>query len=204
MNNMNIQNSNINFLAKHLFTDKIKKLDENTGSFLPENVYFAEIEHYKKSDRDSVNTLRESWSDAKFIKIIANTLNWAQVYNAKNTKIYALTEQSENFGDLLPEKILGLAHITELSKRNAILEYMQIKPEAINVNKKKDIKYKGSGSVLLNSLKQIYNKIVLNAVADENIYKFYKRNGFRRSLFSMNTFIWHCNPVTFIKRLINK
>ena len=79
-----------------------------------------------------------------------------------------------------------------------VLEHLQVKPSAINVNSKKN-NYKGVGSSILKSLKKVYNQITLVSINNENIEKFYKDNGFIEFACAKGNFIWYKNILLRLK-----
>ena len=179
--------SNINFRAKFINQSTIKVLKNKP---IVKNVNFVKIDTSNFNDIDAISKCVQKWKKSDFIGIIAENTAYAYLLKTNNTSVYALTEQNSNFDKLKSELILGLADCTD--KRNqTYIRHLQIRPDAMFVNNKSRT-ICGCGSAILKALKDIYNKICLVSLKDENIKKFYASNGFHPRKDSTNSdfLIW--------------
>ena len=182
----------INFGAIPKNKTSVKKFNKVTKRFVNYPVYFVKLDKYNKNDLDAIDKTAQKWKDTDYIKDINTSSHWMQF---KPIEVYALTSQQNNFENLKADYILGLAEIRN-NKNNSnlkILNHIQVRPNAINVNQTNKLAYKHVGSAILESLKKIYKDISLVAVEDDNVYGFYKRNGFIDDFNGSRHFQWSSN-----------
>ena len=106
----------------------------------------------------------------------------ADIYRDNRTindliSVYALTTQQKEFDKLSPERILGLAEITN-GGDEVVLEYIQTNPAYTYEEEINDRSYKGIGKALLNSLKNLKHINVITLSSLFSKLTFYEENGF--------------------------
>ncbi len=201
---INMDIDSISFGATPLNKVRVKRLDSKTNKFKNIPAYFVRLDAKNKGDLIAANSVAKNWKGAKYIKKIATASHWMNVRNYVEIDVYALTTQSKEFENLNPNLILGMAEIRNNDVNNYYhINHLQVKPEAINVNKK-DNKYKYIGSSILSSLKKVYKSLSLDSEDDKNIEAFYRRNGFFDDYTRDGRFIWHSDIIKRIKLCIDK
>lgn len=182
----------ISFGAKPINTVIIKKFDKRAKKFVDYPATFVKLEPWNRSDIVAVDKAAENWKDSKYASKIAVAARWI---NQIPVEIYALTVQSKNFNRLKPGKILGLAEMRKDSSRpkEDWLYYLQVNPDAMNVNSDGKNSYKHVGSSILKSLKKIYSDMFLYSEDNPNIEKFYQNNGFIEDYILERHYHWSSN-----------
>ena len=181
----------------------IKKWNKSVKQYTDYPVNFVKIDAYNKADLQALYKTSQKWKarkEAKYIQQISTSSQWMQ---ENPIEVYALTLQRDKLENIQPSGILGLAEMREEEAGQGIhlLNFLQVRPNAINVNQKYKVNYKYVGSGILTSLKKIYNKIYLFSENDENIEKFYQKNGFTDDYKGSRHYTWDSNP---FKRLLLK
>ena len=174
----------------------IKKWNKTTNKFTNYPVSFVKIDADNKSDLEAVYKTSLKWKarkEAKYIQPISTSSQWLK---GNPIDVYALTLQSDKFENLQAGGILGFAEMREDEAEQGIhlLNFLQVRPNAMNVNQKYKVIYKHIGSGILTSLKKIYNRIHLHSENDENVEKFYQKNGFIDDYKGSMHYTWDRNP----------
>ncbi len=167
----------------------VGKLQQGATRYCNSEVSFVEIEPDNVNDIKALKNCSEYWSYAKFSDNIYHAAcaarNESKYY--ENNKVYALTSQTDSFEKLDDDKILGLVHVSPIEQNSLFIEHLQVKPDIIFVNKPE---YKGVGTGILDSLKELTNKITLFPTKDKSVRDFYERNGFFEFPPGSNIFTW--------------
>ena len=180
--------SSTSFGAKPIKPVYIQKLNSKKGRFDFVKAHFVKLEADNRNDLDAMQSIAKMWKSSLYVKKIATASRWMDYLPID---IYALTTQTKDFKNLRPNKILGVAEIRNDPNFDEFkqLTHLQVKPEAINVNKK-DNQYKKVGTEILNSLKGIYDRISLYSVNNYNVERFYRRNHFIDDYKNCGRFVW--------------
>ena len=188
----------VSFGAKPINSVKIKKYNKSTKNFADYPVNFVRLNADCRNDLVAIDLAAQKWKGATYIQKIATASKWMK--NGQ-IEVYALTSQQKNFDKLQANNILGLAEMRfdEKNPKNMILNHLQVRPNAMNVNQLNKTNYKYIGSSILTSLKKIYKHISLSTDGNENVERFYKHNGFIDEYKGSGDFRWSKNP---IKRLL--
>ena len=189
-----------NFCAKPINTYKVCRFNDKLNKFTKTDAHFVLLENRNAEDLNAVEDCAKNWK-TDFAKVISTSFHWNAMKKIEYNKIYALTLQKDNFEILNPTEILGLANVTEQNSKKMFLEYLQINPEAININQKTK-KFKGCGTAMIKSFQNIYNVIHLNSSSLEEVMRFYRKNGFIKSLFSEFEFVWKNNLLFKLWKLV--
>ncbi len=187
---MRIENNySQSFGAKFVNNVNIGKLQSGAKRYCNDSVSFVEIEPNNVDDINALENCSKHWSYAKFADNIYHAVcaarNESKYY--KDNRVYALTVQTDTFEKLNEDDILGLVHVSPLENNSLFIEHLQVKPDIIFVNTPE---YKGVGTGILNSLKQLTNKITLFPTKDKSVRDFYERNGFFEFPPGCNIFMW--------------
>lgn len=167
----------------------VGKLQQGTNRYNDSEVSFVRIEPYNSDDIKALEKCSKYWQYSKFTTNIyhaANAMKNDSPYY-KHNKVFALTSQCDNFEKLDDEKILGLVHVSPFSDGSLFVEHIQVKPDLIYENKPE---YKGAGTGILNSLKELTGKISLFPSSDKSVRDFYEKNGFFEYPVGMNIYTW--------------
>ena len=177
------------FGAKFINNVNIGKLCDGISGYLDCNACFVEIDPGNVSDIKALKDVSKTWSYAKFADNIYNAACELRNENElfRNNKVYALTVQQDKFEKLNENDILGLVHTGALEGDALFIEHLQVKPDIIYLNKPD---YKGAGTAILNSLKNLTSKIFLFPAKEESVKNFYVLNGFFEYPPASNIFTW--------------
>lgn len=183
---MNI-NPNVSFGASFIKEVTVKKLVENSKSYITKNVSCVELDPLNSADVKAINETQEEFFYNSFVDDIyfkARKL-FHRGENPKNMQIYALTTQKDNFEKLDGNKVLAMANIVPKEDNGAYLDYIQAHPLIAYAIGKPP--YKNVGTELIKILQEKFSSIRCNSVADA----FYSKNGFVREKQGSNYFIWN-------------
>ncbi|GEM_PF-847577 len=194
-----INKSSPSFGAKFINNTNIKRFLRSTKEYVPAKVSFVEIDSYNREDIFALEDVARYWVNGKFATNFVTTAKWKTIGNGNNRKIYALTAQNKSHGKLNYDDILGLAEVCENSKHDIYLNYLQAKPDIIYSQNRE---YKGIGSGILNSLKNLYDKISLNSLCEKSVKNFYFKNNFKLTRPDVNQFEWHRGIMSYIKKFL--
>lgn len=192
-------NSNINFGATPICPVKISK--HKCNKYIEADTHFILIDLNNQEDIQAIKKLASKWKQSLFgNSIIKDFLDYSQSHS-KSAKFYALTTQDKNFHTIEPHKILGLTEVHKrfLQPQKIDLWFLQVRPDSINVNTNEIPRYKGVGTAILDSLKQIYYSIELSALNNKKIKRFYRQNNFQEIPGSDGDYIWERGIFDIIK-----
>ena len=187
---MNITNyNNQTFGAKLINTASVGKLTPPTNNYSKRWIGFVQIFPEHEPDLEALGNTVKHWENDKFARnayyAACKIKNRSSYYAAH--KIYALTSQPGNYESLDPDKILGIAHVVPFGKDHLFLEHLQVKPSYIYSS---NPEYKGIGTAIIESLKNLCNKISLTSSKEKSVKDFYKKNGFKEIMPDVNAFTW--------------
>jgi len=188
---MKINNSYTTFRARLLNNEaSIGKIIE--GGCPDYSLYRASFIQIDPTNPCDINALKETadyWINGSLttnIYYAACALrNKSNAY--KNHEIFALTTQKSNYDKLNSDNILGLVHTSPYEDGFTLIEQLQGNPEYVRSIKPD---YKGIGTEILESLKQIYDKLSCYPTAEEYVIRFYKKNGFIKEPNSSNYYTY--------------
>jgi len=177
-----------NFQASWIKNVKIGELVPNTKMYSPCDVSLVKINPHDKFDLQALDDIANFWEYDKFS---VNIYNHADViYKGKeepNYRIFAITKQSDNFNKLISDDILGIADLDILSTSDAKIVHIQVEPELVySLNPK----FKGVGSAIIESFKEIFSKIYLKSSLDLSVRNFYKKHKFQNYTNYKTEFVW--------------
>ena len=169
--------SNIYFKAQYINRASVKAFDKIEGKYTDKEVSFIEINPQIERDMVVLEDLGYSWRNGEYTDaIIELAEDMAAGYDyVYKDKIYALIDQSENFMEPNPDKILGLAHVSERGNNSIKLNFLQVKPSIVYRDWGK---FKLVGHALSECLKGLYDSITLHSAAQKSVKEFYLRNGY--------------------------
>lgn len=187
---MRIDNSNISFGANFCNYAKVLKYDKSLGKYRPENASFVMIDTDNISDLCALKTILKTWDGDPLTESIVRTASskaMGDMYYSRN-KVFAVTSQFDNFENLNPSNILGIADLRVLnSQGHVFLEHIKVNPY---LKGKFGADYKKIGTSMLDSFKSKFFQILLVALDKKYVKDFYKRNGFREYPKGSCHYIW--------------
>lgn len=173
----------INFKANYINQAIIQKRDIN-NQFKDYKVAFVEFSPHKVQDVLAIRDTAREWSDEdRFAEDIFRDIqeeHYAKDYfQDSKYRFFGITRQMTNLENPIPDLILGLAEVGKKSDIRDELYYFQVDPSN-NMFSEENI-FKGVGSAVLNSLKNLYahREITLKPVSDNAVVSFYKKHGFK-------------------------
>lgn len=164
----------INFKARFICNTTVHKFNPLSGKYVKEVVSLVEMNKESKKDHNALFKVSQLWN--KGINYVGTILLSLKCQNKNDKNVYILTEQKDNFRQLIPEKILGVEEVKK-EKNLYRLDYLETRPNA--KYKAKGRTYKGIGKSLLNFVLDKFgkkSKISLNS--DSDATEFYKKFGF--------------------------
>ena len=184
---MNTQSSNISintslsFKAKFVDTATIKKLHNYKYKNEPVNILALE-----KNDLAQLKQIAKDWKTEYSQYIYNNAKEELRPVNL-NYDIYVLTNQTENFKTLNPDRVYGICEFNRCINHNN-LTLLDVKPEycynkrdfksilSLFSKNKRKIKHIGRG--LIDFLKKETKNKPLEVYSSGDSIEFYKKNGF--------------------------
>ena len=149
------------------------------GKYLPKKVSVVRLDPDNPDDITAIKTISETWkADKNIAKDIAEDMQLypRQKHIFKDKYFYAITTQAKTFLHLNPEKVLGIAELTEKNEGFNYIDFIQVNPAYTNntINRQ----FKHIGEALIKTLINAANcsKIYLNSLP--HAVKFYLKQGF--------------------------
>ena len=181
------------FGAKYINQVKAGKYISQTKKYSDVQLNFVRIEPDNTQDINALSDAANYWRYDKFAKNIyyaaCAVRNKSKYY--KNNVIYALTSQTENHSNLNSDKLLGLVHISPSYDSSVLIERIQVNPEMIYC---RIPEYKGLGTAMLNSLKNLYDIITCHPATEKSVKDFYYKNDFKPKPNNIDELIWTKQP----------
>lgn len=197
----------INFKAKYIKPVTVKKFDGR--AYRLKRLNLVELE---SSDKKAINVLRGKWH-AALADSIATDVDHLEVHQKERLgKVLAITEQDFLYELLDPNQIQVLASIQEQPfKNNTKITYLQVNPQHISEKygtikdyirykidkflhpkfyKKPPVLYKGLGTAMLESIKELVTYDCIELISLKKSLMFYLKNGFKFANFKENKLIW--------------
>lgn len=184
-NTMRVENNySPHFGAKLINQVKLHKW--NGHSYIPVDGYFLQLNPKISDDFQAIENISKSWKSSEYVK---NIINMAKIKKDSDKytyiNIYALTNKYDEFKKIDSNSILGVAQVCDLRNKNsANLEYLQTNPKFLYERKKI---YKGIGRNIVNSIKELFDKISLIPADSKYVFDFYIKNGFH---YNSGMFFW--------------
>lgn len=170
--------NSINFKANYITPVNIR--EKRAKNFVRKEAAFVEFD---KNTANDVNTLMDvsiNWKDT-FATDIFNRFTGT---DDENMHVYGIVDQNKKKRNILPKSILGLALVkNEPELKTSEICYLQVDP----ANKFKpeltvqssDRCYKGIGTAILNTIKNICSAEKIELFPAKTAVRFYKRNKFQ-------------------------
>ena len=193
---------------KGTFINPVNIQQKKGNEYKPLTTSFVELNPSDKNDLNVLKDLRDDWMGESNYYILDDAILSSKSPN--NKKFYALTMQNNNYKNLDNKKILGIVEFSNEKEINFI-DFLQVhhnyrteKPlspltqkivnfffkENPNNKIERGNKFKGIGTAIVNSLKNISNKSILYIATDYE-KSFFKKNGFLKTDFAYpNHLIW--------------
>ena len=193
---MNNNISSVSFGANFLKNTAVRRLVSETDNYEKFKASFVRINPKKLSDVEALESVAKDWRNEKFAGSISASARGIRVANGEGgKKIFAVTVQNSDYKKLNADKILGLVEVKEITAKDVYLSHIQVNPIYIH---KKGSEYKRVGTAMLNRLKDMYCRIILNSLSDVSVQKFYERNGFRKVSDSDLKYCWENNKIFMV------
>lgn len=172
------------------------KYNQKKGRYENIGLSFVKLNPHDINDIKTLESITKSWMYDTFsiniyndaLDVYNNKFKWKIFEETRNENtFYAPTSQENNFEHLDYRKILGICSARELAERDSHLLNLQVKPDYIY---KMQSEYKGLGTAIITSLKNIYDKIELFSSKSKSVRDFYLKNGFVNIGDSLTKFLW--------------
>ena len=173
-------NPSVNFGAHLVSRSSVPYRNPDTENVELQPVAFVRYDRHNSADLETLLAVENLWQKPNIATRIRHAAyNIKNGYN-NNGDIYALTTQTDSFEKLDPDKILGMAAISENNPYEIFLSNIIARPDDITHNK--------VGTTILDKLKNMYDSIEL--FSNEGVEGFYIRNGFRKVEDYKSHYLW--------------
>ncbi len=173
----------INFKANYINSTIVQMKDIN-NKYNDYKVAFVEFSPHKAKDVLALRDTAREWEDGdQFAKEIFRDIQEEHFakdyYQDSKYRFFGITRQLNSLDNPISDLILGLAEVGKKSDNRAELYFFQVDPS--NNMFAEETRFKGIGSAVLNSLKNLYaqREIILKSVPDEAVVSFYKKHDFK-------------------------
>ena len=169
----------ISFKAKYINSQYIDSIHRKSKK--PDyKVSFVELNPLSSQDVNTVQDVATSWeNNSSLATPLCDTFLDCNLIQCNDDRhFFALTIQRENFKNLLPQEVLGLAQIS-LKKDNKIsLDFLQVDPD--NIYSAPERNFKGIGKILVKAILDCYSTKDVTLSSTFSAYDFYKKLGFKQ------------------------
>ena len=173
------------------FVNRAKIMKFVNGTYKNEYASFVRIDPFNQNDISALKDNARCWVSDRYAFALNIYYAACAVRNKskyyKDHAVYALTLQKENYNELDSDKILGLLQTSPYIDNSLLIEHIQVNPEYLY---KSDAKYKTLGTAILNSIKNLSNKISCYPSSEKSVKDFYIKNGFEKEPNSLNYYVW--------------
>jgi len=177
---MKIQsNKYTSFTAKQINKETILKLNSEAKNYFPQEANFIEINPNNKYDIKALLEIANNWIYGMYSNVISyngKRLKEKELDRCTN-KIFALTKQTKDFKIIKSDEILGIMEIDLEKPKKVNLNYIQVMPDNIHINKERS--YKNIGTALIKSIRKRFNDKTLSLNPIEKEIEFYKKLGLK-------------------------
>ena len=164
--------NNISFKATFVDKVNIKTLNES-GEYVDKQVSFVKRNPYSQLDYDSIVKIGNQWGGKNYVHSMLHHSDI--IKDDEKREVFLITEQTDNFRKIVPEKVLGMIEITKHKGYNKI-NYLQTQPNSAFENKSR--KNKGVGYAMLVMAEKLANGKDIILHAKRTALEFYKKFGF--------------------------
>ena len=179
----------ISFTANFITNTTIQKKENLDRPYQKEDAAIVELDINDESDMSALEDIKNTWKECGGT-YITNIYKRASGTDYKDPNIikdhfYALTTQKEDFKELRPSQILGVAVFSERDGEENELSYMEVEPSVQYPRKNR--KYKEVGDALLKFMSKTFNKkpyyvsSSLSAIGFYTKYDFYETDEYHPS-----------------------
>jgi predicted GNAT family N-acyltransferase len=188
----------ITFTANYVKPVNIKRF--NGKKYVKDEVNLVEIQ---SEDIMPMRNITRNWKNAEYATGIYRYF----LMPTTDSRIYAITEQKQNFQNLQAQQILGVMLDIDHSKeeQRQIVGYLQVKPSEISssygkstnriirkltniFSKHKNAAHKNIGKAFVEALKSLHPQDEISLVSDPKAVGFYKELGFKPDKDEMLTY----------------
>ncbi len=169
----------ITFKANLSALTNIKQLTgEQTYKNIP--AAFVELQIDSEDDLNALETIAYDWQDGDiYARDVYERfrINYEEQNPKTNERFFALTTQSENFKNLNPYKILGVAELYKPSENISEIEFLQTSPAYLNNIELPQIKH--IGKAMIDCFKMIIKDKDISLYTTASAKSFYEKMGFK-------------------------
>lgn len=181
----------VSFGAKLIDNTVIQKYVKNTNAFENKSASIVQLNPRNKNDAKALNKAVEGWGNNLFGGSIADAFN-DMVTTKKGIdvdKVYAITLQNKGFKKLNSGEIIGIAEMySKPTTDTADLFYIQVKPDVMRDNKRKNFKH--VGQEFMHSLMNKYKEKKISLFSTSEAEEFYQKLGFEKESNSNQRYFW--------------
>jgi len=171
----------ISFKSNFIKSASVQKRSQN-GNYTDKSVSVVKIDPKNNADIFAVSELPDLWGKKNYVTEISNNLRKVYTYGDYDTPIesYAVTSQTSDFDKLNSRSILGVLQLDTRSDKVNELEYLQINPNSAKTYESNGggRLYKYVGSLLIDSIKELFPDKKIHVSSAPTAVNFYKNNDF--------------------------
>jgi len=170
--------NNINFKANFISHINVKKL--NSGKYQDKNVAFVEL---NTSSENDFNCLRENYYNWDYDNNLIRDIYFcfykrrAKERGFEQERLFALTDQVNDYEHLNSDRILGYLQMTKENKDSTEIDLLQVNPEYLKMIE--DPAYKRIGTGLIKSLFKLIPDKEFFLYSYDTAIDFYRKLGFQ-------------------------
>lgn len=171
----------ITFQANPINSASIIKLNKKFNIKTNEPVVFAEMSPFSAKDKCTMKKIPFMWGEKRGDSaMIADTFEYlsdSKDYGNITNRFFVLTKQQDDFQHIKPTTVLGVLQTGSAGRDKEYVEFMQVNPFYQYNNPFSDLK--NVGTVMLNSVKEIFKNKKLSLYSPAETVEFFEKNGFK-------------------------
>lgn len=181
---------NVSFGASALYLTHVKKFNMDTHKYQPCRATLVKINSKDKQDIKVLSKVNDRWDSG--LSYLGNIIDIAcgDYYNTQDDKIYALTLQTQDYENLDPYKVLGVALINCSKDSYNSIDFIQADP-AYKYSNGHFRFFKNIGKAMLRCIKKEAGNKVLKVFALGKVIPFYEKYGFVGNPSEKYTMFWN-------------
>ena len=166
----------ITFKANYIDTCTVKKYTA-PDTFTDTEVSLVKLNPKDCFDKDAVQRIKSDWKSHYCNYYYADFFDKKYDYMEDKRTFFALTTQKDGFDNLIPDRILSVAEISEFRKDMCTLDLLQTNPDYMHDNFERTIK--GAGEAILKAIIKLFGNKPIYLEATLSATPLYEKHGFK-------------------------
>lgn len=201
----------INFTARYIGPVSVLKKDEN--KYTPTVASFVEFKPTDFNDLITLSCVARSWDRSYASNIYGNAYQKMHAMYGDDSCYYGVVLPQDSYEKVDKKNVLGLVQYTPTENYANIIDFLQVNPKtmhksgfakkmsdmmssvkkmfALNTSSIEYSGYKGIGTGIINTLKEMSKDKPIMLVSDKKAVEFYEKNDFIKiEIIGENGYIW--------------